>query len=289
MGKVALIIEETRSDIEIKYGQAVKARKQGILSFCMAGLIDTVHIIYPTSIQCYHGFGFHKNPHYGLKVEHIPLIKWIISSMGVACKEYKADKTYHHNSFLTIQNNMIEDRFPFQELYRCLKRCRMKSRNLSNYYISYGYSAMFREANGPPLLTRAIESKMRSKEKMLPLLLPILCNLSKDLKAHYNHIAPDIQRNMQYSQLMGSNFGYNLTDINYFEGLDCSILYSDSLLRPHCDVMNDWRKGYDYLSVVKSTFWDGKIGTMVTLSIICYTRKAVGDYKYGCGQNTYYL
>ncbi len=41
--------------------------------------------------------------------------------------------------------------------------------------------------------------------------------------------------------------------------------------------MNDWRNGYDFISVVKSTFLDDDIDRYVTLSIICYSRKAVGD------------
>ena len=49
--------------------------------------------------------------------------------------------------------------------------------------------------------------------------------------------------------------------------------------------MNDWRNGYDFISAIKSTFLDDDIDRYVTLSIICYTRKAIGDYMYGAGVN----
>jgi hypothetical protein len=72
--------------------------------------------------------------------------------------------------------------------------------------------------------------------------------------------------------------------MNIFEGFDVSLMYSDSFITPHCDVMNDWRYGYNYISVVKNTFWDDNISKSVTLSIVCYTRKAVGDELYGGGK-----
>jgi hypothetical protein len=58
------------------------------------------------------------------------------------------------------------------------------------------------------------------------------------------------------------------------------------VIDPHCDVMNDWREGYDYLSVVKSKFLDDELDKYVTVSIICYSRKAIGDFMYGSGVNT---
>ncbi len=76
-----------------------------------------------------------------------------------------------------------------------------------HFLISYGYSAMFRDlSTGEPLLTKAINSITGEKSKILPLVLPVLCNLSKDLKAYYPLIAPDKERNMMYAQMMGSNF-----------------------------------------------------------------------------------
>jgi hypothetical protein len=42
--------------------------------------------------------------------------------------------------------------------------------------------------------------------------------------------------------------------------------------------MNDWRDGYNFLSVMKSTIYNEELGETVTISIICYTRKAIGDW-----------
>ncbi len=146
---------------------------------------------------------------------------------------------------------------------------------------------MFRNlSSGEPLLTKAIEYVTRKKQKILPLVLPVICNRSRDLKAYYPNIAPDNIQNTAYAQRMGSNFHYSLEGINYFEGFDVSIMYEGDVIDPHCDVMNDWREGYDYLSVVKSTFLDDELDKYVTVSVICYSRKAIGDYMYGSGVNT---
>jgi hypothetical protein len=255
-----------------------------MLSFAMEGIVNTVHIIYPATNQCYHAFNFHRNPHYGIKLKHIPLIKWILKSNNINYQEYSTEQNYHHNNFLTIHNNNFEQQIPFQHIYRVVKGYKLRSRQLSNYFISYGYSSMYRGKNGEPLLTKAIETNAGKKEKLLPLVLPILCYLSKDIKLHYQHIACNFERNELYSQQLGCNFNYCLPNTNIFEGFDVSLMYSDSFITPHCDVMNDWRYGYNYISVVKTSFWDEFISKSVTLSIICYTRKAVGDYLYGGGQ-----
>jgi hypothetical protein len=42
--------------------------------------------------------------------------------------------------------------------------------------------------------------------------------------------------------------------------------------------MNDWRVGYNFISVFKCSFLDDEIDDIVTVSIICYTRKAIGDH-----------
>ena len=88
-----------------------------------------------------------------------------------------------------------------------------------------------------------------------PIFIPLLSELSESLKAQYSHIALDSDRNQQYSQFMGSNFNYRLCEINYYEEVDCAIIFSGNLLEPHCDVMNDWRRGYDFLSVTKTLIW----------------------------------
>ena len=282
--EMALIIEQTKTDTPISFGKALEAKEKKMLSFTMENLVDTVHIIYPATNQCYHAFNFHQNPHYGIEVQHIPLIKWIMKNSNINYTEYVAEQKYHHTNFLTIHNNYFEGQFPFQHIYRVLKGYKLRSRNLSNYFISYGYSSMYRGKNGEPLLTKAIETKAGKREKLLPLLLPILCNLSRDIKLHYQYIAGDLERNKKYCQKLGCNFNYCIPNMNIFEGFDVSLMYSDSFITPHCDVMNDWRYGYNYISVVKNTFWDDNISKSVTLSIICYTRKAVGDELYGGGK-----
>lgn len=282
-----LIIEETYEDIHISYGVARLVKETGMLSFCMKGYINKVHIIHSSGNQCYHSFRFHKNPHYGLKLKHVCLLKWILMTANVPFMEYEASETYYHNEFLTIHNNLIGTQFPLKDIYSLLKGCQLRTRNLSNYFISYGYSAMFRNLRtGEPLLTKAIEYVTgKRRQKILPLALPIISHISRDLKAYYPNIAPDNIRNTTYAQRMGSNFNYSLEGLNYFEGFDVSIMYEEDVIDPHCDVMNDWRDGYDYLSVVKSTFLDDYFDKYVTVSIICYTRKAIGDYMYGSGVN----
>jgi hypothetical protein len=90
---------------------------------------------------------------------------------------------------------------------------------------------MFRDSStGEPLLTKAIHSVTGNRSKMLPLVLPMLCNESKDLKAYYPLIAPDKERNMLYAQMMGSNFKHSLNSINYFEGFDVSIMYGGDIM-----------------------------------------------------------
>jgi hypothetical protein len=37
---------------------------------------------------------------------------------------------------------------------------------------------------------------------------------------------------------------------------------------------------------VKSKFLDDELDKYVTVSIICYSRKAIGDFMYGSGVNT---
>jgi hypothetical protein len=279
---MALLIEETKSDVPIKYGKALDAKNQKMLTFSMENLVHTVHIIYPATNQCYHSFNFHRNPHYGVEVKHIPLIKWILTTSNISYKEYAKERSYHHNAFLTIHNNFLDGQFPLRYIYSIVKHYKLRTRNLSNYFISYGFSSMYRGKDGEPLLTKAIETKAGKKTKLLPILLPILCHLSKDLKLHYNDVASNGERNAKYSQKMGSNFKYCLHNENIFEGFDISIMYAESFISPHCDVMNDWRYGYNYISVLKTSFRDSEIGKEITLSIICYTRKAIGDYLDHC-------
>jgi hypothetical protein len=279
--EMALAIEETKHDECIKFKMACLVKKHKILHFSMKKMVQGVHIIHPARNQSYHCFRLHRNPHYGIKIKYVPLFKWIVKTMGIPFQEYKASEGEHKNDFLTIINNLPDHTLILQQIYDAVKSRKLRSRNLSNFFISYGFSALYCKAGGPPLLTTSIDSESSEKIQILPILMPLLSKLSESLKAHYSHIAPDFDRNQQYSQLMGSNFNYRLCEINYYEGVDCAIIFSGNLLAPHCDVMNDWRRGYDFLSVTKTLIWDAEIKRSVTLSIICYTRKAVGDYIYG--------
>ena len=275
---MTLIVEEVEEGIEIKHGYAIQVKNLGLLGFSMQKIVRAVHIIYPSLAQCYHGFRFHQNPHYGVRVKQVPLIKWMLQYLNIEAKDYKSSVTHHHNYFLTIDNNIRWDWFPYNKLYSILKKNRLRSRNISNYFLSYGYSAMYCGKNGEPRLTTFINKITDGDEGILPLVLPVLVNLSSIIKRHYGHIALDTYRNTNYAQKLGYNLGYHLSEFNIYEGFDVSLVYSDSLIKPHCDVMNDWRPGYNYLSVIKSTFWDDDINLMVTLSVICYTRKGIGDY-----------
>ena len=69
-----------------------------------------------------------------------------------------------------------------------------------------------------------------------------------------------------------------MTDINIYEGFDVAVNYSKSPVEPHCDVINDWRYGYNFISVMKSSFYEVCSQDIVTISVICYTRKAIGDH-----------
>jgi hypothetical protein len=163
---MALIIEQTKTGTPISFGEALEAKDKKMLSFTMEDLVDTVHIIHPATNQCYHAFNFHQNPHYGIEVQDIPLIKWILRNSNINYKEYVADQKYHHHIFLIIHNNYFEGQFPFQHINRVLKGYKLRSRNLSNFFISYGYSSMYHGKNGEPLLTKAIETKAGKKEKL---------------------------------------------------------------------------------------------------------------------------
>ncbi len=64
-----------------------------------------------------------------------------------------------------------------------------------------------------PLLTKATEFVTCKKKKILPLVLPVICNISKDLKAYYPNIAPDKDHSQINAQMMGSNFNYSMYEI----------------------------------------------------------------------------
>ena len=286
---MALVIEESDNDIEIKHSRALEVKLKGILSSSEERIVRKVHLIHPSANQCYHSFRFHRNPHYGVKVKHLQLIKWILSYWNITFEEYQSNIMIHSNPSLTICNDISYDWFPYEKFYAILKsNNKLKSRNISNLFVSYGYSAMYCGNNGEPKLTKYIDKFHDKGEKLLPIVLPVLIHLSSELRKYYGHVAPDFYRNQSYAQQMGSNFNYSMIGSNIYEGFDLSIIYSPTILTPHCDVMNDWRPGYDYLSVIKTTFIDQSENKTVTLSLICYTRKAIGDYlkRQRCSMDT---
>jgi hypothetical protein len=273
-----LVIEERKKNIPRQFRQSCEVKKnKAMLSLLTTQQLELVHIVHPAAMQCYHSFDFHHNPHYGIRKEMLPMFKWILQMYDVQHKEYCGDIPYHSNNFITIYNNSMKYNFPAEDLYRIMKAMKLKSRNISNYYLSYGYSSEYRSITGEPLLTVSIQDKSRESESLLPFILPILSYLSHNIVRHYPKVAPNNARQLKYAQKMGSNFNYSINGINIYEGFDVSIVYSKNVIQPHCDVMNDWRDGYNFLSVMKSTIYDEDLGETVTISIICYTRKAIGD------------
>ena len=276
--EMILVIEERMKNIPRQFRQSCEVKKnKAMLSLLTRQQLALVHIVHPATMQCYHSFDFHHNPHYGIRKELLPMFKWILQMYDVQHKEYCGDIPYHSNNFITIYNNSMKYNFPVEELYRIMKAMKLKSRNISNYYLSYGYSSEYRSITGEPLLTVSIQDKRRESESLLPYILPILSYLSHNIVKHYPQVAPNNTRQLKYAQKMGSNFNYSIDDVNIYEGFDISIVYSKNVIQPHCDVMNDWRDGYNFLSVMKSTIYDEELGETVTISIICYTRKAIGD------------
>ena len=276
---MVLIIEQRKTELARGFKESCNIRKKNLmLSLLDRDELANVHIIYPNAIQCYHSFDFHQNPHYGVRIEIVPILKWMLDKSNITYTEYSGDVSFHHNNFLTVYNNYALTTFPAQQLYSIMNTYKLKSRNVSNIFLSYGYSAEYRSITGEPKLTVNIENNSGNKKKLLPIILPILSHLSKNLKQNYGDIAQDQDRNEKYAGQLGSNFNHSLQGTNYFEGFDIAIMYSDCYISPHCDVMNDWRNGYNFITVLKSTFLDDDIKKLVTVSLICYTRKAVGDH-----------
>ena len=276
--EMILIIEERMKNIPRQFRQSCAVKKdKSILSLLTRQQLEMVHIVHPAAMQCYHSFDFHHNPHYGIRKELLPMLKWILQIYDVQHKEYCGNIPFHSNNFITIYNNSIKYNFPAEEIYRIMKAMKLKNRNISNYFLSYGYSSEYRSITGEPLLTVSIRNKKVKSECILPYILPILCFLSHNILKHYPQVAPNSIRQLKYAQKMGSNFTYSMNDVNIYEGFDVSFVYSKNVIQPHCDVMNDWRDGYNYLSVMKSTIYDHELNETVTISVICYTRKAIGD------------
>jgi len=274
---MVLVIEERLKELSKEFLAACRVRQnKAILSLLTRKQLKMVHIVHPATIQCYHSFDFHHNPHYGIRKTLLPYFKWILLMNDVSYLEYGDCEQYHTNKQITIYNNPVEYKFPFEDIYNTLRTHKLKSRKISNQYISYGYSSEYRSITGEPMLTTGI-AHIKHINKILGDTLPTLSALSKNLLKNYPDMSPCTNRRNKYSQRMGSNFNYHLNDVNIYEGLDISIVYSKYGLDPHCDVMNDWRDGYNFITVLKSTFHDDEVDDLVTISLICYTRKAIGD------------
>lgn len=272
-----LIIEERLTNLPNEFRAACQVRQDKcFLSLLSRNQLMMVHIVHPAMMQCYHSFNFHHNPHYGIRHKLLPIYKWILKLNNVKFMEYHGNEGYHSNNQITIINNPVEYNLPVDYIYNTIKTHKMKSRNISNYYVSYGYSSEYRSITGEPLLTTSI-GHLNSSSDILQYILPTLSALTESLLNIYPNMSPCNVRRMKYAQRLGSNFKYIYNTLNIYEGFDISVLYSKNTLEPHCDVMNDWREGYNFISVLKSTFYDADIDDLVTLSLICYTRKAVGD------------
>jgi len=272
-----LVIEERIKGLPKEFLAACQVRKnKAILALLARKQLRMVHIVHSASLQCYHSFNFHHNPHYSIRKTLLPFFKWVLSVNNVNYLEYPDCEQNYTNTQITICNNPVEYNLPFEDLYNTLKTHKLKSRNISNQYISYGFSSEYRSITGEPILTTGI-GHIKDSHKIFTYVLPTLSALTKNLLKNYPIMSPCINRRNKYAQRLGSNFNYSLDDINIYEGFDISVVYSRYGLDPHCDVMNDWRDGYNFISVLKSTFYDNEVDDIVTISLICYTRKAIGD------------
>jgi len=276
---MVLVIEERTEGLTNEFGPSCKVKQnKTVLSLLTRRQLHKVHIIHPCANQCYHSFNFHHNPHYNMQKSLLPLFRLILEINLVNFEEYLDNDPFQSNDFITVYNNSFNYDFGPRDLFQVLKSYKLKSRNISNFYVSYGFSAEYRSITGEPLLTTGIRNTKSSENDILQHILPILSYLSQNIMVHYPHIAKCETRNHKYSQKLGSNFNFSMTDINIYEGFDVAVNYSKSPVEPHCDVMNDWRYGYNFISVMKSSFYEVCSQDIVTISVICYTRKAIGDH-----------
>jgi hypothetical protein len=273
-----LVIEERLKGLPNQFRVSCKIRgKKTMLSLLPMQQLHMVHVVHPATKQCYHSFDFHHNPHYGVRRELLPFFKWILKANNINFMEYFGEVPYYMTNQITIHNNPPEHDFPAEEIYKILKTYKLKTRAISNYYLSYGYSAEYRSINGNPLLTTSIGHN-KEFQTILTYVFPTLYYLSRNIMKYYPNVSPCPTRRLKYAQKMGSNLNSLLSYENISEGFDLSVVYSKQVLSPHCDVMNDWRVGYNFISVFKCSFLDDEIDDIVTVSIICYTRKAIGDH-----------
>jgi hypothetical protein len=221
---MVLVIEERLKDLSKEFLAACHVRQnKAILSLLTRKQLKMVHIVHPATIQCYHSFDFHHNPHYGIRKTLLPFFKWILLVNDVNYFEYVDCEQYHTNKQITIYNNPVEYKFPFEDIYNTLRTHKLKCHKISNQYISYGYSSKYRSIIGESILTTGI-GHIKHSNKIISETFPTLSALSKSLLKNYPDMSPCTNRRNKYSQRMGSNFNYHLNDVNIYEGFDiCSI------------------------------------------------------------------
>jgi hypothetical protein len=63
----------------------------------------------------------------------------------------------------------------------------------TNYEAETYLIILYHMDNDDPLLTEAFETNADKRRKLLPLLLPILCYLSKDIKLNYHYFGGNLE------------------------------------------------------------------------------------------------
>ena len=281
--ETALVIEELRSETRFPFKFCLNAKYDGILHSSRRSLIRKIHIVKPSEFQVYHTTGLEKHCHYDVRVTDIALFCKICYSFNLEVKIYDSNENIHSNSFIVVKNHTSNMKSLMTAIFDAMPiKMSLYFKRNSNYSINYGFSSRSCEQGGPPSLTTNI-SKVPDKV-LLPSLLSMICELTSDRESCRVDKSPmDNDRLSSFAQTMGSNLGYTLLRRNIFEGVDCSIRplnkTAGCLLKPHCDVLNDWRPNHNICSAVKMIFTIGE--TKLVMSVIAYSRKAVGDYLYG--------
>jgi len=283
--ETALVIEEMQGSDRYPLSFCRSAKYNGLLHESRRNFIRKIHIIMPCVVQMYHVNGFERCCHYTIRVDDIVQFQSICGIFEINTEIYCGSIEVHDSDFITIRNNVSAMSKVLQDIYHVMSEDKsLLKRRGSNLTVSYGFSGRNRDSGGPPMLTKGIGRI--NDEKLLPLLLHILCELTEDRKCCLAYSEPiDESRLSRFSRRMGENFGYILKRDNVFEGVDCSMRvigrHPESLLFAHCDVMNDWRPGNNFCSVIKAVVVDDIKKCKVNLSVIAYSRKVVGDYLYG--------
>lgn len=286
----ALVIEEYKNNIKYPFIKwCCSAKDDGILNPKRVTYIEKIHIIHPKPTQTYHTFGLERNTHYSIKIKNLDCFKLICTMIGLSVKEYFPSTEVCRSENLCVVNSDTTE-IPFRQIYDSMKQIKklggLRNRN-DVWLVSYGFSGRVREyIGGPPCLTKQIGGHKINSKILVKLALPILELLTENILLHYREkICVDEFRNALFAERIGENFGLHTEKLNLFEGLDFAITsgLGENILAPHCDVMNDWRPGHNFCSVVKSIVFDEDNQSSVQVVFIAYTRKVIGDYLYGAG------